>query len=192
MLRIAEIEIDSSSDDDEEGVSTEEPHGPVTTANRERRVSFSNSSRARHDIASAARESTSKSRRSPPPAVHLPHPGSDEDEEEEEDDGAEDDDDDEDAAGLSLQRFPSASAGPPRLVKDDGEEPGERDEPVTPTEEELRDLITGGKSSEELTTAYRDLAGCPCHGQHAPKGERVWEIPGEGGVGRRAVVQVEA
>ena len=180
MLRVAQIEIDSSDDGDEEGVANDEPHGPKTGA-RERRVSFSSSSRARDAASSTAREQDRKQRRSPPP-THLPHPGEDEDEE---DNGAMEDDEEDDV--LSLQRFPSASAQPPRMVEDEGYE--DADEPVTPTEEDLRAAMDE-KSSEDLMQAYQHVAGCVCHGQKAPVASQVWEMPQEKGQGRRAVVQI--
>ena len=182
MLRVAQIEIDSSDDGDEEGIANDEPHGPSTGA-RERRVSFSASSRARHEVSSTSKEQDRKQRRSPPP-THLPHPGEDEDEE---DDNAVEDDEEDDE--LSLQRFPSASAQPPRMVEDEGYE--DPDEPVTPTDEDLR-AVMEGKSNEELTEAYQHVAGCPCHGQKAPMASQIWEMPQEEGHGRRAVVQVVA
>ena len=182
MLRVAQIEIDSSDDGDEEGVANDEPHGP-NTSNRERRVSFSASSKARHDVSSTTKEQDRKQRRSPPP-THLPHPGEDEDEDE--DDAVEDEDEDDE---LSLQRFPSASAQPPRMVEDEGYE--DTDEPVTPTDEDLR-AVMEGKSNQELTETYQHLVGCPCHGKNAPMASQIWEMPQEKGQGRRAVVQVVA
>lgn len=192
MLRIAEIETDSS-DDDEEGVAEAEPHGPTTaTSTRERRVSFSSTSRARHDVAVEAKEHDRKQRRSPPPA-RLPHPGEDDDDDDDDDDAVEDDEEEADGA-LSLQRFPSASAQPPRLVADDGDEGyDDPDSPVTPTDEDLRGAMAG-KSNEELTQVYQHLVGCPCHGQTAPAVSGVWEMPQKEGVHgpRMAVVQVAA
>ena len=195
MLRIAEIELDSSDDDgDEEGVANDEPHGPsAATATRERRVSFSSTSRARHDLSSSsaiAKEHDRKQRRSPPP-TRLPHPG----EEDDDDDGDDDDavDDDEEDNALSLQRFPSATAQPPRMVADNGDDEGYDDpaEPVTPTDEDVRGAI-GAKSNEELTEVYQHIAGCPCHGKQAPMASQVWEMPRKEGHGRLAVMQVVA
>ena len=192
MLRVAQIEMDSSDDGDEEGVANDEPHGPPTST-RDRRVSFSATSRAKHDVSSAAKEQDRKQRRSPPPA-RLPHPEEDEDEdegEEEEEEEEEDDDnaveDDEDDDALSLQRFPSASAQPPRMVEDEGYD--DTDEPVTPTDEDLR-AVMEGKSNEELTEAYQHLAECKCHGENAPMASQVWEMPQKEGHGRMAVMQV--
>lgn len=185
MLRIAEIEMDSSDEGDEEGVANDEPHGPSTSTSG-RRVSFSSTSRARHDAASAAKGHDRMQRRSPPPA-HLPHPGEDE-EGCGDDDAIVDDEDDHDGA-LSLQRFPSATAKPPGMVADGGYE--DANEPVTPTDEDLRGVMEG-ECNEELTKAYQHIAGCPCHGQQAPIASQVWEMPQKEGHGRMAVMQVVA
>ena len=182
MLRVAEIEIDSSSDGDEDGIANEEPTGP-----RERRISFSGASKARHDLSQDR-----KRQRSPPPA-QLPHPGDSSSDEEEEDDDAEEDDEDDSA--LSLQRFPSATAQPPRMVEDEGYDDGEGDvskEPLElPSEDDLK-TITQQPGDPTLTGAYQNLAGCPCHKQKAPMASNVWEVPQKGvGGGRLAVVQVQ-
>ena len=104
------------------------------------------------------------------------------------DDAAEDDEDDD---GLGLTRYGSAAGGrAPALEEDTGDQP-EDNEPVTPTDDELRALMIGD-GSPELKAAYQHVAGCACHGQDAPHGEKVWEIPGEEGGKRRAVVQVMA
>jgi hypothetical protein len=176
-LRIAEIEMDRS---DEEDLADElsEPVGATP------RVSFRNN---------AARPSTPKRARSPPPD-QLAHQGSDSDSFEDEDGREEDDEDDE---GLSLQRFGSGSERRPPMVEDDGEGEEEEEEEIkTPpplSEDELR-KITDAEGDEELTEAYDHVAGCPCHGEHGPKASNVWEVPhmpDETGP-RYAVVAVEA
>lgn len=175
-LRIAEIEIESSDEEDD----FQEP-----TAGRERRVSFRGNS---------PRPAATDRKRSPPPDqfAHLEDTDSDSGDEEEEEDVEEEEDN-----GLSLRRFESASAKPPQMIDDDSSSSDE-DEPRSPppmTEEELKSL-TGGDSDTDLAAAYNRVAGCPCHGHHvdAPKVDKVWEVPqklGEHG-GRLAVVQVMA
>lgn len=183
MLRVAEIESDSSDDGDEEGVADEEPSGP-----QQRRVSFSAASRARHAAATGTPSGDGR-KRSPPPQPF-----------EHDDDAADDDDeieDDDDAGELSLQRFPSAAAQPPRMIQDEGDDDPE--EPIspplyTPSEDELKQ-ITGGAGNPELANQYRNVVRCPCSKHHssAPKVSNVWEIPNQkgGNGGRVAVVQVE-
>ena len=181
MLRIAEIHIDSSDDGDEEGVADQEPRGP-----QGRRISFSTSSKARHR---AAADATNERKRSPPP-----HPGGDEDDDEYEEDAIEDDVDDDD---LSLQRFPSASAQPPRRMDDDeGIEIEDEEQPLEhglPSEDDLK-TIMGGQDDEEMANMYNGIIHCPCNKAHekAPKVEKLWDMPQKGGQGRIAVVQVQA
>ena len=204
LLRVAEIESDGSSDGDEEGVADEEPSGP-------RRVSFSSSSRARHDAVKATTAAGGEGhhskgglgrRSSPPPsAQHFEH---DDDAVEDDDEDIEDDDDD--AGALSLQRFPSASAQPPRMIPDnDGidDDEDELNDPVsppsyTPSEDELK-KITEGATNPALANQYNNVVRCTCSKSHAhaPKVSNVWELPGDtvgSGLGgkRRALVQVEA
>ena len=176
-LRIAEIEMDKSDEED----FAEELSEPLGAAPHQRRVSFRNN---------VARPSSANRPRSPPPDEY-PDLGSDS----EEDDVEEDDEEDE---GLSLQRFESGSARQPKMIEDDGEDEDEEElktPPPMPSEDELR-LITGSDGDEELTGAYSRVAGCPCHGNHkdAPKAQNIWDIPqkpGEQGP-RYAVVAVEA
>ncbi len=130
-------------------------------------------------------------KRSPPPEQfsHLDDTDSDNDEEVEEEE--------EEETGLSLQRFASGSAKPPRMVDDDSSSSSDdEDEPKSPpplSDEELK-TITGGSGDEELADLYEHVAGCPCHGEKAPAVTQVWEIPhklGHEGP-RRALVQVAA
>lgn len=175
-LRIAEIEMDREDEEEMQDELSE----PLGAPHGERRVSF------RHN---AAKPSTTKRARSPPPDEF---PGSDSDSEDEDDDREVDDEDDE---GLSLQRFESGSARQPQMVDDDGEDEDEEELKTPPpmTEDELR-MITGSEGDEELTEAYGHVAGCPCHGEHGPKASNVWQVPqkpGEHGP-RYAVVAVNA
>lgn len=102
--------------------------------------------------------------------------------------------DDEEDEGLSLQRFESGAAQPPRLINDEEGSDEDEDEPRSPpplTDEELA-ALTGGAGDDELAGIYHHIAECPCHGEKPPAAGKVWGIPrkpGEEG-GRRAVVQV--
>lgn len=200
MLRVAEIESDStSSEEDEEGVADEEPSGPRTCNQQTRRVSFSAASRARSTVAGT--NMGDAKRRSPPPSNHFEH-DDDAVAGEEEVDAVEVDDDDEDGA-LSLQRFPSASAQPPRMIAGEVDEDDDEDdlnEPVSPpsyepSEKEVKQ-ITGGAESTGLVDLYRSVIKCNCSKTHgtAPKVAKAWEVPDRKGEhGRRvALVQVDA
>ena len=195
LLRVAEIESDGS-EGDEEGVADDEPTGPHQP--QQRRVSFSATSRARHAAAAAASGNNEGARRRSPPPKQLDH---DDDVAAEDDEDIEDDDDD-DGDELSLQRFPSASAHPPRMVPDDDDDgiDDDEDEPVSPpdytaSEDELK-RITEGATNPNLANQYKNVVRCPCHKDHvtAPKISNVWDLPEEPGHGgkRRALVQVEA
>lgn len=155
---------------------------PTCTEARPRRVSFRSGDKPR-----AGGMTRPKS-----PPLEDAQPDSDSDSSGYGDDEIEDDDDEDEA--LSLQRFGSAAATPPRMIEDDGDEE-EVDEPKSPTQEELL-AITAGPESEGLGELYNRVTRCSCHGQgeHVPAGEKAWEIPQkEGWVGNRfAVVQVAA
>jgi hypothetical protein len=140
-------------------------------------------------------------KRSPPPrAEEL-----DSDEDEDEDEDVEDDGDEED---LGLTRFPSGSAAPPRhaqhtpqLIPSDGDsssssdddDDGDGDGLAGRDPESFRDIINGNSNGDQfLAELYNDVKNCPCHKSDAPKIERAWEIPGEEGGKRMAVVEVAA
>ena len=170
-------------DKEDEQDHAEELSEPLGAAPHERRVSFRNN---------AARPSSINRPRSPPPDEY---PDMESDSSGEDDVDVDDEDDEE----LSLQRFESGSARQPQMIDDDGEDEDEDEEiktpPPMPSEDELR-LITGADGDEELTDAYSNVAGCPCHGrhEHAPKASKVWDIPqkpGEHGQ-RYAIVAVDA
>jgi len=183
-IRVAVAEIEDDSDDDD-GVdeSLVENQGA-----QQRRVSFGGR------VPGLQRRSEPR-RRSPPPDQIS---GAGDSDTASDDDDAMDDDLDAEDAGLSLQRFPSGTAQPPRappeLELDDSSSSEDENEPKSPpplTNDELL-AITGGKSSEELTDVYKRVAGCGCHGKRDLVGEGggVWEVPKTLGGGRRAVVQV--
>lgn len=173
-LRIAEIEMDMSDEED----LKDELNEPLA-APRERRVSFGNNARPAKPI---------DGRRSPPPA----DPYGDSSSESDDDDIEEDDEEDEE---LSLQRFESGSARQPRMIDDEGSDEEEelKSPPPMPSEDELR-MITGSEDDEELAEAYSHVADCPCHGHKGPQASHVWEIPQKAGQEgpRYAVVAVEA
>jgi len=132
-----------------------------------------------------------KKARSPPPTKR------DEDDEDDDDDEEEFEDDDQidDDEGLSLQRFSSGSAKPPQDVpaldpSDEASDSSDEDDLLAdPTF--LRE-ITKGKGDDVLRELYGTVKGCPCQDHHktAPVVERMWELPGKEGVGRRAVAEV--
>lgn len=167
--------------EDEEDFKDEmnEPIAPP----REHRVNFRNNS---------ARPSSTTRARSPPPDQFADLSDTDSDEEEDDDREIDDEEDE----GLGLQRFESGGARQPQMIDDDGEDEEEdelKSPPPMPSEDELR-MITGGEGDEELTEAYGDIMGCPCHGQKGLHASHVWDIPqkpGEHGK-RYAVVAVEA
>ena len=180
-LRLAEIEMDDSDDDD----FIDQPSAPG-----ERRVSFTGNS-GHHNNRTCG--PITERKRSPPPnqittAVESESESSDEEYADEEEDN-----------DLSLQRFESATAHPPRMVDDDDSSSSSSDEDEQtspslkmPSEEDLK-MITDGSGDTELVGLYQHVAGCPCHGAHAPAASNIWEVPrkpGDHGP-RVAVVQVE-
>lgn len=177
MLRVAEIEFTS----DDEGGSDSSSGESDDEQLKERHVGFAGPAKA---MGTGSQRKTQ--RRSPPP----PQPGVDVHDDEEEDG------DDED--GVPLERFPSASAGPPRGVsqyEDEGVGDMKGGGGGQEWSEEQLKRITAGVGSAELVDVYNHVAGCPCHGEKAPAVENVWEIPAEmdGQMGGRlAVVQVRA
>ena len=163
MLRVAEIEF---TDNDGSGSGSSSESSDDEQLKKKRHVGFTAATKERSTGAQRAQ------RRSPPPPTQ---PGVDEDDEEEDEDEEE---------GVPLERFPSASAVPPRGAQGKGPEW---------SEEQLKS-ITAQHGNAELIDAYNHVAGCACQGQKAPAVENVWEVPPEMGGqmgGRMAVVQVQ-
>ena len=113
-----------------------------------------------------------------------------------------DDELDDDMNGLSLTRFESASAQPPRMVRSDSSSSEEDDEgPVTPpqlpADVDVRDII-GGEKDAELTGLFESVRRCSCHGHREDpdagrQAESIWDVPVEKAGGRHlAVVAVAA
>ncbi|RVX70051.1 hypothetical protein B0A52_06223 [Exophiala mesophila] len=107
-------------------------------------------------------------------------------------------------SGLSLQRFASASAQPPRMIRSNsaGSSSSEDDdEPVSPpqlpVDVDVRELI-GGEKDEELAGLYDSVKNCVCHGKHndaeiAGQTTGFWDIPEDKSGGKRlAVVAIAA
>lgn len=128
----------------------------------------------------------SSGRKSPPPPPQEYDYDTDSDDEEDMafDDEAED--------GLSLERFPSASAQkpqpapqptrtePPELEPDEGDYSDEDEEPRSPEDPSPEDLERAVKSegNELYATYYEGVRKCVCHGNtDAPKLDRMWELP---------------
>jgi hypothetical protein len=207
MLRVAEIETSSDSDEEMEDASKTEGEvaemprctrvAPIEPTPRRPSVTFrDNSNRPSGELRQEVEPGNgamNRGRRSPPPNqfAHLDDTDSDSSNNE-----YFDDEEDEDGAGLT--RFESATAQPPRMVEDEGsdeeEDDGPKSPPQMPTEEELK-MITEGEVNEELVDLYEKVAGCPCHGQKGPKSAgKVWEIPQKPGMQgpRMAVIEVTA
>jgi hypothetical protein len=171
-LRVLEIETESNSSDDDSEL-------PTLNAERPRRVSFSNNAKLHN---------TTRNRSPPPNAETLFDSSSSEDEYE--------DDVDQDDGELSLRRFESATAQPPRMIEDVDSDVDDKDEPVSPpplpTEMELQ-TITEGPESQDLTGLYQHVKGCPCSAEHknAPDVTRAWEIPQKPGYQGNRVAVVE-
>ncbi|KIY01405.1 uncharacterized protein Z520_02957 [Fonsecaea multimorphosa CBS 102226] len=116
-----------------------------------------------------------------------------------------DDELDDDMNGLSLTRFGSAAAQPPRMVRSDSSSDEEEDEkaaePVTPpqlpADVDVREILCGEKDTE-LTNLYESVRRCSCHGKHedldvggTPQG--IWDVPVEKTGGKHlAVVAIAA
>ena len=112
MLRVVEIESESSSDEDTS--PTDDFSAPTCTGSEQepkRRVSFRNNAAKPHNLASNTRP------KSPPPNEEAQLEDSDESSSEEE--YAYDDDEEADGDGLGLRRFGSAAAQPPRMIDDE-------------------------------------------------------------------------
>ena len=139
-------------------------------------------------------------RKSPPPPVAAEDLSDDDDDDASDDDpwsGGEDDDE----AGLSLERFPSASAAPPRPPPDlmpdiDNDDDDDLDEPASPEEPDQATLeaAIAGEANSDLATLYNGIRKCPCHKQQdAPTFENFWELPKQEGQPEgvtRAIAQV--
>jgi hypothetical protein len=174
-LRVLEIETEINNSEGDTELPTFNADGP-------RRVSFSNN----------AKQATSKKNRSPPPSAEGYFVSSSSDDGYEEDDEMDDDEDEE----LSLRRFESATAQPPRMIEDEDSDGEDKNEPVSPpplpTEMELQ-AITQGPESEDLAGLYQHVKGCSCSAEHsnAPAIKRAWEIPQKPGYQGRRVAVVE-
>jgi len=112
------------------------------------------------------------------------------------------DDELDDMGDLSLTRFASGSAQPPRMVRS-GSSSSEEDDngpvspPQLPADLDVRQLMEGEKD-EELEGLYEGVRGCACHGQRddeeiSSKPAGIWDIPVEKTGGKRlAVVAIAA
>jgi hypothetical protein len=175
-LRIAEIEMDSSEEEED-----------VRDEPRDRRVRFRKS---------AAGPRTTEHKRSPPPDQFADLDGTDS-HSDESGEGIEEGSDDEGDDDLSLRRFQSGAAREPQpqMIDDDSSSSEEEElesPPPMPSEDELR-MITGGEDDGELADMYQHVAECPCHGQKGPHASSLWKIPQKPGQegGRYAVVAVD-
>lgn len=117
-----------------------------------------------------------------------------------------DDELDEAGAGmgdLSLTRFASASAQPPRMIRSNSSSSEEDDDngpvspPQLPADVDVRELMEGDKDTL-LEGLYDDVRRCACHGlandqEVAAKPAGIWDIPVEKSGGKRlAVVAIAA
>lgn len=187
-LRLAEIEIEEDSEEDE--------YADDRAAPTERRVSFHASNR--HSAGAGRKPSPP-----PDPIAHLDASSSDSSDGDEYDEVEEEEEEEDGSGGLSLRRFESGAAQPPRMIDDEEGSSGDEDEvepksppSMLPSDADLK-LITEGAGNKELVDAYQHVAGCPCHGERgAPAVSNVWEVPRNSSMGshgpRVAVVQVEA
>lgn len=104
-----------------------------------------------------------------------------------------------DMNSLSLTRFESASAHPPRMVRSDSSSSEEDDGPVSPpqlpADVDVHELMAGEKD-DELTDLFESVRRCACHGHRDNVGgepQGIWDVPSEKAGGRRlAVVAVAA
>jgi len=200
MLRVVEIEKENTvkydPEQDEKDMSewNQRVHAtrPPLGGFGERRVSFQNTGRSLGSFSGRNRS---------PPAPPKADVSSSEDEDDDDDDDRDDrlieEDEDSDDDDLSLRRFASGAARPPRLVDDESDSDSEdEDEPVSPegmpSDAELQ-RICSGPESKELKGLYGDVKSCPCHGhdQSAPGVQKVWEWPKKVGDKTIAVVQFE-
>jgi hypothetical protein len=118
-------------------------------------------------------------RRSPPPKSAEDEYDSDEE--------VEDDEAEIGEGELSLTRFPSGSARPPRDAPAPPLDPSDGEDSDSSDDEEynwdpafLRDLVKTD-SDQNLKNLYHDVSSCPCHKGEGPKVERVWELPNQEG-----------
>jgi hypothetical protein len=186
MLRVVEIESESSGSDEDLSPTDDFSAPTCTSPERENRVSFRNNSKPHNHI-------TKTRARSPPPNedAQLEDSGSESSDEEYVYDDEEEEDNE-----LGLRRFGSAAAKPPRMIEDEEGSSDDEDEPRSPPtipEAELKEIM-GQEDDEELVGLYQGLQKCSCHGHHkdGPVVEKAWEVPEkEGFHGKRlAVVQV--
>lgn len=174
---------------------------------RTKAVQFKGTGHVNAEHAAHRKPSTGQlGRRSPPPpAQEVKNESSEEsdleDDQEDVDAHIIDDADDDD---LSLTRFPSGSAAPPRPPPDlepDDEDYDDDDEPEPHSPEEpdreTLDSAMKGESNDTLATIYEGVRRCPCHGKtDAPHIERIWDLPatqaGEGGRTKEGVTRAVA
>jgi len=192
-VRIVEIEEEHDLVD-QQYVASQAP--PIDS---ERRVSFTAPG---HNPSSDQRgRSQERGRRqsSPPPDSRHDYP-SDSDSSS---DGHMSGDEEDAGLGLSLTRFQSASALPPRTISDEEDDSSEEEteEPVSPpsryTETTIREIVNGSED-EMLTGLYHSVQGCSCQKnveEEAPQIDRVWRLPDmeltpQHGVPKRAIVVV--
>ncbi|KAK5046711.1 hypothetical protein LTR84_007472 [Exophiala bonariae] len=115
-----------------------------------------------------------------------------------------DDELDDDMNGLSLTRFASASAQPPRMIRstsssssEDDDDTGPVSPPQLPADVDVREIIDGDKD-EVLERLYDDVRRCACHGlatdhEVGAKPVGIWDVPAEKSGGKRlAVVAIAA
>lgn len=134
-------------------------------------------------------------KKSPPPAT------ADHDTESDEDEYPEDVDESEET-GLSLTRFPSGAAAPPRhpesepqLIPSDGDSDSDEDleDILNRDPDSLREIINNNSSGDQfLAELYNDVKKCSCHKTDAPSVERMWELPEQKTGVRTMVAEVAA
>jgi hypothetical protein len=133
-------------------------------------------------------------RKSPPPHSVGNDAVSGINEKEEKEQSDEDLNSDSDHEELSLTRFASGAAQPPRHPTKEQPAPivDQFNEDSSSDEEELEDFlelirrnlnqeslekITKSKTDETLATLYNSVRKCPCHKTEAPELEKFWEVP---------------
>jgi len=94
--------------------------------------------------------------------------------------------------GLSLRRFPSGSAQPPRGSPAPQVDPSDGSSASSDIEDYnfdlsfLRDVVTKSDGDEDLKSLYHDIQKCRCNTSDVPTVERVWELP-SAEVGKKGV-----
>lgn len=159
----------------------------------------------RYDLGEAKATAVAEDAKAPA-TKHRPTHDAYSDEEEAALEFADDEGDDplgDDMGSLSLTRFASASAQPPRMIRSNSSSSEEDDDngpvspPQLPADLDVRELMEGEKD-EVLQGLFDDVRRCACHGQTddqevAAKPQGIWDIPTEKTGGKRlAVVAVAA